>query len=209
MAILEGGIIKMSGYPAARVFYDNNSTIEIDIPDALGTHMIRDPRDVVVSGYFYHQWTNETGYKMYDEILGMSYQDKVNTSPKEEGILFEMDNKAAQTIAEMRRWNYNDPRILEIRYEDLIADSPVVFTKMFQHWGVTEENVGECLEIAHVNHMTQMTGRKVGEEQRGSHMRNGLPGQWKLHFSSAHKQHFKEQFGDILIVLGYEKSNDW
>ena len=209
MAILENCQLKMSAYPSARIFYDNDSDIETDIPDYIGTHMIRDPRDVVVSGYFYHQWTKEVGYSMYDEKLGTTYQERVNTLPKEEGMMFEMQNKGVETMNKMRRWSYINPLFLEIRYEDLIADPDAVFTKMFQHWGVTPENLTECLNISRDNHMTQMTGRKVGEEQAGSHMRNGLPGQWKQHFSEVHKTYFKEHFGDILIHLGYEKSNDW
>lgn len=209
LAIIEGTRNNMSQYPGQRYFYDNNSTFIVDVENCVGTHMIRDPRDLVISGYFYHQWTKETGYLFHNDKWGMSYQEMVKTLPKEEGIKFEMDNKAAQTIAEMRRWNYNDPRFMEMKYVDLITDPTAEFTRMFNHWGVNPDNLQECLDIAWKNHMTIMTGRQVGQEEQGSHMRNGLPGQWKQHFTEAHKAYFKEKFGDILILLGYEKSNDW
>lgn len=121
LAIIEGTRNNMSQYPGQRYFYDNNSTFIVDVENCVGTHMIRDPRDLVISGYFYHQWTKETGYLFHNDKWGMSYQEMVKTLPKEEGIKFEMDNKAAQTIAEMRRWNYNDPRFMEMKYVDLIT----------------------------------------------------------------------------------------
>lgn len=209
MAILEGGLIHMSDYPKARVFYDNNSEILLDVPECVGTHMIRDPRDVIVSGYFYHLWTKESWVHIQHPEWGMTYQEKMNLVSKDEGLMFEMKNMGASTTARMKKWNYSDPRILEVRYEDLIEDPDGVFSKMLRHWGVTDENFEECLEITRAHHMTRETGRKIGEVQLGSHMRNGLPGQWKEHFTPDHKAYFKENFGDILIVLGYEKSNDW
>lgn len=52
-------------------------------------------------------------------------------------------------------------------------------------------------------------GRKKGQEDVNSHYRKGTPGDWKNHFSPEHIRHFKDQFGDLLIKLGYESSPDW
>ena len=40
-------------------------------------------------------------------------------------------------------------------------------------------------------------------------MRSGRSGEWKELFDKNHKQKFKELFGDILVKLNYETSNDW
>jgi hypothetical protein len=37
----------------------------------------------------------------------------------------------------------------------------------------------------------------------------GQIGTWREHFSDVHKNIFKEQLGDVLIQLGYEKNQDW
>jgi len=39
--------------------------------------------------------------------------------------------------------------------------------------------------------------------------RKGQVGDWKNHFSDAHRQVFKEQSGDVLIRMGYEDNKDW
>jgi hypothetical protein len=39
--------------------------------------------------------------------------------------------------------------------------------------------------------------------------RKGQPGNWREHFTAANKAVFKEQAGDLLIRLGYEKDHDW
>jgi len=109
----------------------------------------------------------------------------------------------------MSRWDYSNPKVLEFHYEDLIANHEETFLRLFRHWGVLPEHLEQCLEIAKRYHMTRLAGRKIGEEQIGSHLRSGKPGQWKDHFTTAHKANFKEKFGDVLVRLGYEKNNDW
>jgi hypothetical protein len=52
-------------------------------------------------------------------------------------------------------------------------------------------------------------GRKKGQEDVNSHYRKGTPGDWKNHFSAEHIRQFKDQYGDLLIKLGYESSPDW
>jgi hypothetical protein len=53
------------------------------------------------------------------------------------------------------------------------------------------------------------TGRHRGEEDITSFLRKGIEGDWKNHFSEAHKQKFKEIAGDLLIELGYERDYRW
>jgi hypothetical protein len=52
-------------------------------------------------------------------------------------------------------------------------------------------------------------GRKPGEEKKDSHFRKGVAGDWKNHFKPEHKEKFLDLYGDVLLRLGYEKSNDW
>jgi hypothetical protein len=45
------------------------------IGDFVGSHMIRDPRDAIVSGYFYHLWTTEAWVlEPRAELDGRSFQ---------------------------------------------------------------------------------------------------------------------------------------
>jgi hypothetical protein len=190
-------------------FYSYTSLVTFDEPNYVSSHLIRDPRDMVVSAYYYHQWCKEEWCITFNPEFGMTYQEKLKSFPKEEGMLFEMTHLTKTILGIIDQWNYFDSRCLEMKYEDLISDSDKGFSALFKHWGVPPEEMDVCLEAARRFHMTQQTGRKVGDVQFGSHMRSGKPGQWKDEFSSAHKEYFKSNFGGLLVKLGYEKNDNW
>jgi hypothetical protein len=52
-------------------------------------------------------------------------------------------------------------------------------------------------------------GRRRGSENSHSHYRKGIIGDWKSQFSEVVKSTFKNEYGDLLIQLGYEKNYTW
>ena len=52
-------------------------------------------------------------------------------------------------------------------------------------------------------------GRKKGQENVKSHYRKGQPGDWRNHFTPEHTARFAQEFGDLLITLGYEADASW
>lgn len=199
----------LTHYPDGDFLYSYTSLVVFDTPNYISSHLVRDPRDIIVSAYYYHQYCKEDWCVAPNSDFGMTYQEKLKTFPKEEGILFEMMHYTKVVLDIMAQWNYTDPKCLEMHYEDLIADSDKEFAKLFKHWGIGSEDIDDCLEIARRYHMTSLTGRKVGELQYGSHMRSGKPGQWKDEFTEELKSCFKSVFGNLLVKLGYEKDNKW
>src|SRR5215207_2983012 len=73
-----------------------------------GFHLVRDPRDVVVSAYFSHLHS----HPLFGE-LG-EHREKLQSVPETEGILLELEGRKHQFQA-MLDWDYDDPRILELR----------------------------------------------------------------------------------------------
>jgi hypothetical protein len=66
------------------------------------------------------------------------------------------------------------------------------------------------LGILHECDFRQKTkGRKPGQEDRGSHFRKGVHGDWLNHFTLDHLQIFKERHEDLLFQFGYETESDW
>ena len=53
-----------------------------------------------------------------------------------------------------------------------------------------------------------MLEQAIAPKKSGT-FRKGQPGNWREHFSEANKAFFKENAGDLLIRLGYEKDHDW
>jgi Sulfotransferase domain len=52
-------------------------------------------------------------------------------------------------------------------------------------------------------------GRKRGVYDKKSHYRKGVSGDWVNYFNSGHKQYFKEKYGELLLKLQYESTNNW
>jgi hypothetical protein len=52
-------------------------------------------------------------------------------------------------------------------------------------------------------------GRARGTEDRTSHYRKGVAGDWRNYFQEQHQERFNELYGDVLVRLGYESSSDW
>lgn len=192
------------------IFLDPGSHVKLDqLPNYICSHMIRDPRDMVISGYFYHLWTTETWANLpMVEIGGMSYKEHLNTLDQDEGLLAEI-RRVWYWIPHMVNWNYNNPRIYEIRYEDIISDEEKVFREMFKHYGFKKSAVNRCCRIAEKYSLKRLKKGKSGQRKGRSHLRSGRSGEWKELFKDEHKKLFKEMHPGAVVALGYEKDDNW
>jgi hypothetical protein len=175
-----------------------------------GSHLIRDPRDVVVSGYHYHLWTHEKFVHVPSpEYGGMTYQQYLRSLGPEDGIAAEIRRMAGSHLAEMGAWNYAQPEFLELKYEDVVVDEAAHFARMFRHYGFSEAAVERSVDLALGFSFQKKAGRSIGEVQEGSHLRSGKPAQWREVFTPDHKALFRELTGDLLERLGYDSGEDW
>jgi hypothetical protein len=171
-------------------------------------HIIRDPRDVVISGCFYHVKTTEKwANKPKPEYGGKTYREAISALPDDQAkLVFEMEHTAAKTIRDMLAWNYQDKDCLEIRYEDIINDSEFrVFRPMMQFLGFEGAELDRALEIVQANSL--FGGAK--KETSDVHVRSGESRQWRKTFTPELKAEFKRLHPDALQRLGYEKTADW
>ncbi len=209
------------------IIFQNRPLLDMNLlSDYRGSHMIRDPRDIVISGYYYHLWTQERWAvtpirdlpaNMEDKwpllpikkISDMSYQEYLKSLPREEGILAEMRRVSTTILKDIIEWNYRDPNIFEIKYEDIMTSEESIFREMFKHYRFKEDAVNKGCEIAMKYSFRNRSNRDVGEIESKSHLRSGRLQQWKDEFTEDHKEHFKKLHGQDLINLGYEKNMDW
>lgn len=171
-----------------------------------GLHLIRDPRDIIVSGCFYHQKSDEAWLHVKDpEFGGLTYQEKLNSIPAlGDKLLFEMDNSARRTITDIAQWDYQNSAFFEAKYEDLIRDHDLLlFHQIFAFLGFEGKTIPKALDVAWQN---SLFSNRV---PTSVHVRSGKPSQWKRYFEPVHQQRFVELFGDVLIKLGYEADNSW
>ena len=205
---------------------DGHSNISFqDLPSFKGSHFIRDPRDMVVSGYFYHLhcselWAIEPNEKVRKSVTGhplfrkhlensvinykskVSFQTYLNSLTQEDGLVAEFI-LAQNRFDAMEQWDYEDPHFIEFTYEEIIDNEKECFEQIFNHYGFYPKLKKRGLQI--VENLS-LRNRKKRER---SHIRSGKIGQWKEVFTPFFKDVFKKNRGDLLIYLGYEENNNW
>lgn len=188
----------------SRVVVHMNSEVDLaTLPPLRGSHMIRDPRDVVVSAYFFHLWSDEPWlHQPRADLGGSTYQAHLRSLSRDEGLMAEM-RETAPTVRKMLAWNYDDARFLELRYEDAIVDDAAMFEQLFAHHGFHEAAIERCRRIAARFSFERMTGRKLGEVREHDHFRSGRPGQWRDVLTDDHVAYFDEITDDGARRLGY------
>ena len=173
-------------------------------------HLIRDPRDVVISGMHYHRTSQEEWlHRPSNRFDGRTYQSEINGLATDRArYVFEMDNRAASVIRTMLRWFDGDPgNSFECKYEDLIEDvEMVLFKRVAKHLGFSGHELHVCRNAFWRNSL--FGGKTDGNEPR-QHIRSGATKQWMNVFDKPLAAEFASRFGDALVRLGYESDNSW
>ncbi len=189
---------------------DYSSCLELDgLPSYRASHMIRDPRDIVVSGYLYHLWTDEAWANTpTDEFSRKSYKEHLQSLDQAEGLLAEI-RRVRYLLPHMLDWDYNNPRVFEIKYEHILDNEEATFREMFTHYGFKKSVVDRCCLIAERYSFENMKKRGARKARGGSHLRSGQSGEWRDFFEDEHKELFKELYPKCVVALGYEENDDW
>ncbi|MGR3434836.1 MAG: sulfotransferase domain-containing protein, partial [Shimia sp.] len=153
----------------------------LEDPNIAMLHLIRDPRDVLLSGMRYHQKASIKREPFLGETKpgwnGRSYQDMICAQPDLRAkLLFEMRNKHAETLGVMRGWNYARQRAAELRYEDLMRDPDgTLFAGALERLWVPGLNIPLITEIYRSLHIAASAGKNAPAH----HVANGQVAQWR------------------------------
>ncbi|WP_254952603.1 hypothetical protein [Cyanobium sp. Cruz-8H5] len=192
----------------AHVFLQDHSRFVFsDLPRPYrGLHLIRDPRDVLISGAHYHGRSGEAWLHVRQaRLLGRSYQQAIRGCRSlADAIAFEMRHEGGRTIREMLSWTYSNPLILEVKYEAIAGGEGMkCMADIFSFLGYSQDALPELLAI--VRGVSIFRG---GADCLG-HVRDGRAKQWAQVFDERLKALFIGCFDDALIRLGYEVNHDW
>lgn len=170
-------------------------------------HLIRDPRDVLISAMHYHRKSSE-GW-LHEPVPGydnITYQRRLKALPtKLRQYVFEMDHSTAGTVHDMLKWQYGKANCFEARYEDLRQDTRLA------HWleiaaflGFEEAELQTCRQRFWENSLFGGLSR-FGNQ----HVRSGDVAQWKREFTLEVAYAFLARFPHSLQSLGYETDHRW
>ena len=193
-----------------------------------GVRFVRDPRDVIVSGFLYHkrcaeEWcTNipssytDLAYpqvpwpiqhleevekrKWIDLLDGRSYQENLLGRSQNQGLIFEMNGYARITIESMCAWLESED-ILIVRIEDLATNFDKTIAEIMEWVGLDRDSVQKEIDYAKKHDISRMTKEEISAN---SHISSPKLTKWRSYFDDEVLHNYHEMFGDAHAALGYE-----
>jgi hypothetical protein len=183
-------------------------------PGYRAIHLVRDGRDVAVSGFFHVYRT---------QVVERGAQTGI-VKEKVEGVLAGTTSRLftdEHLVMRARSWgeltiSIDDQlqaalgeRYLLMRYEDLLADTRSAIARAFDFVGVrcTPELLEEIIERTSFQKMSG--GRRAGQQDVGSGRRKGQAGDWRNYFTARDRTLFAEHAQPALERFGYEPDASW
>lgn len=185
-------------------------------PQARFLHIIRDPRDVLLSGYRYHLVAPTGNEKFlrtpHKSLSGKTYQEHLNSlSSRVEGLLFEMEHKHAETLTEMLLWPYGHPHTVDLRYEDLINDTDcALFDAAIRGLDVPAFDHNRLMK-SYWDHSLfgALADPKNRKPNVKSHIKSASTAQWRSNLPREVATGYAARFSAALAALGYAHNDDW
>lgn len=194
-------------------------------------HVVRDPRDVLVSGYLYHKrcteyWCVNRDLSLVEPILfprvpysqqhrteawkrrylialgGRSYQDNLRSFGRDRGIFFELDNYAGWTIENMLEWRYDLPSVMEINFEQLHQEFDTLWQRMFWHLNLIDLSL-KTDSLLSIARSHDLNRMSPNDLKRNHHVSPGRLTKWPEYLTSSHLHAIDERFPRIRERLGY------
>jgi len=197
------------------------------LSDLRGVHVVRDPRDVLVSSYYSHRYSHPADY--WQGL--MEHRAELESLSEHEGLLAELQCRHQQ-FRQMQEWDYEQEGVLELRFEDLVNQPLAGLTRALDHLkllapapdshsgqprglrartmatlarvrgkGEGRDTIapsGLSALLARHSFEALSGGRERGDCDPMHHYRSGVPGEWRERLHSAHLDELKRLFPDLV-----------
>lgn len=160
-------------------------------PDLRGVHVVRDPRQVLVSDYFHHReghnvespvgWVWDALKEDRPHLLAL---------PLEDGLIYELDHITHDVFEnQLAAWRQH-PNVIEFRMEEFAGAD-----------GYDWPAMARLVEFLGVEERPPLKFEQV--------FANAEAKSWRDVFTPRLTDLFKRRWGQLLIDLGYERDLDW
>lgn len=162
-------------------------------PNAKFVLMVRDVRDVIVSGHIHLKRQH-----------GKAGEEPIQGYARRVAKVWAKDTARAQTFMEK-----NQDRCVLVRYEDLHAHAHESLLPVVQHIGaaVDKEIISSCVEAGRFSNLSK--GRERGQEDTNSQFRKGIVGDWRGVLDEPTRAIIYEEAGETLTALNYTENTNW
>jgi hypothetical protein len=196
-----------------------------------GVRLIRDPRDVWLSGYLYHQhcnerWCTNECFDLTPPIVppripysqhyrseewkraylvglnGLSYQRNLLSKDRDSGLDFEMNRYTDWTIEAMLAWK-PDPDTIDVKIEDFMADFDGTLTLMLRHFGIREVDIPAALTALASEDIARMNDAEIAANPN---IYSRSISKWRTMLTPKQIQHFEARYAAAIGRLGYAGS---
>ena len=160
-------------------------------PKAKFIHIIRDPRDATISQWLF--WAKDNDPRPFAEFVEYSIT-------KVWPLNVESARKAGEALGDL---------YTEVRYEDLLANTPGELTRLTNFLGVdtSTDSINSCL--ANGNFKANAGGREQGSDTgTGQLFRKGIAGDWKNHIPEELATKCCLQIKDLMESCNYDPNPD-
>lgn len=194
--------------------------------------VVRDPRDIWVSGYLYHQhaaegWCVNTDFDPTPPIEfprvalsfrhqpeswkraylaglgGKSYQQNLLDRDQAGGLAFELARYTGATLDTMRAWNWSSPMILDVKMETISSDYDGAMRAIFRHLGFAPAEVEAAVAVAATEDVKRMSDAALATRPQ---VHSRTLSKWRDILSTAQISAFEARYGDVIARLGYALS---
>lgn len=191
--------------------------------------MIRDPRDIWVSGYLYHlrctegwcincdfdttrpivfpqvdyaiaHWPHAAKCAYLESLNSRSYQQNLRQRSRNDGLMFELAGYTGWTMAAMREWPVNQVDALDIRLEAVMADFDAGMQRIFEHFGFSDAERTSALDVARHEDVRRMDDAAMSQRPQIS---SRTISKWRTFLTEEQIARFENAYGDVISSLGY------
>lgn len=196
---------------------ENLDEIHAIYPDARVIHIVRDGRDVAVSA-MHHWW--RLAKDRPGGVFDLTPEElRIRDAYLEDREGFLADGNSIFTEERLsqlaRRWSHRvgkarrdgtalyGKKYLELRYEDLLGDTPPILHGILGFLGArqSEEVVERCVQASSFE---RAASRAQGQEDAESFFRKGIAGDWRSVFTHRDREIYSDVAGEQLAAMGYE-----
>jgi len=133
-------------------------------PEYRGFNLIRDPRDIIVSGYFHHRST----HSIHEWVELADHRKRLKSVSVDEGLMLEMDFLVG-VLERMEIWDYNLENVKTYKMEDIVDNPYESILDIFRNLDLVDDSPCDSIKRFPGNFAACVNGL-IDKNPFGKHM---------------------------------------